>query len=64
MTTRETLRWIQRHGIRAWLTWATVEQACGAPLTRSQRFWRKVFDWRSPLRRQRSPKSERKMEER
>lgn len=43
MRLADEIRWIRRHGLRAWLTWATVEQACGAPLTRSQRFWRWVF---------------------
>lgn len=43
MTIREEVRWIRRHGMKAWLTWATVEQAAGAPLSRSQRFWRWVF---------------------
>lgn len=40
---REAIRCIRRRGIVAWLTWATLDQACGAPLTRSQRFWRRVF---------------------
>ncbi len=40
---RENLVWIRRHGLRAWLTWATVEEACGAPLARSRRFWRMVL---------------------
>ena len=35
--------WIRRHGLVAWLTWATLDQACGAPLTWSQRFWRWVL---------------------
>ena len=36
--------------LRAWLTWATIEQAVGEkPLTRSQRFWRAVSRHRLPL---------------
>lgn len=44
MKIRDEIRWIRRHGIRAWLTSATVEEACGiVPLRRSARFWRRVL---------------------
>ncbi len=39
-------KWLGRRmlaRLRERLTWATVDQACGAPLTRSQRFWRRVL---------------------
>lgn len=44
MRLRDELQWIKKHGIRAWLTWATVEEACElVPLRRSARFWRWAF---------------------
>lgn len=43
MRVLDELRWIRHRGLVAWLTWASVEQACGAPLTLSQRFWRGVL---------------------
>ena len=40
----EQVRWIRRHGLKAWLTWATVDEACEiVPLRRSARFWRRVL---------------------
>lgn len=44
MTFREELAWVRKHGIRAKLTWATVEEGCNlVPLRRSVRFWRWVL---------------------
>lgn len=41
---RSDLQEIRRRGLRAWLTWATFEQAMGEePLTRSQRFFRRLL---------------------
>lgn len=40
----DEIAWIRRHGLRAYLTWATVEEACDiVPLRRSARFWRWVL---------------------
>lgn len=40
----EEWRWVRRHGVRAWLTWATVEEACEiVPLTWHKRVLRKVL---------------------
>jgi len=37
--TRVDIAWIKRNGIRGWLTWATVDQACELePL----RWWQKL----------------------
>lgn len=40
--------------VKAWLTWATIEQACGdVPLHWYQRLARKVFSAQAPHRRDR-----------
>jgi hypothetical protein len=41
---RAEARWIRKRGLRAWLTWATMDEASGkVPLRRSARFWRRVL---------------------
>lgn len=38
------VQWIRKHGIRAWLTWATVDEATGkVPLSKWTRFWRMLL---------------------
>ena len=38
---RHELRWLRDHGLKAWLTWATVDEACGkVSLRKSAKFWR------------------------
>lgn len=39
---RKTARWIRRHGLRAYLTFASVEEACGR-LTLRTRFFRAIL---------------------
>lgn len=43
-TWREKLAWVRKHGIKAYLTWATVDEAIGAPLRTSTIFWRWMFE--------------------
>lgn len=44
MKIKDELKWIRKHGLKAWLTWATIEEATDrAPLRRSAQFWRWVL---------------------
>lgn len=44
-------KWIRRKGIRAWLTWATVAQACDMDHLRWwQRLSRKLFNKKGGLK--------------
>lgn len=41
---RDKIAWIRKHGLVAYLTWATFDEGIGRiPLRRSARFWRWVL---------------------